>query len=324
MNELITVIINVYNGEKFINRCLDSVINQTYKNLDILIIDDGSTDNTYKLIKKYKDKRIRVIRQKNMGLSLARNVGLDNAKGDYLYFIDIDDYIELDTIEYLYKLIKKYKTNISMAATCLVENNIIKKEKKEETAYIVDSIEILKKILVSKDSLGAIWNKLYKKEVFNNIRFEDRIINDVTIMHKICLENREIAYSNLKKYYYIKHDTNITVLNKVDRSIDLYYAITERYKYIKELFPDLIENEIGMLNLINYLYWQNKPELNNFLKEINAKKIYNEHFTLKILKASSIGTKAKIKLILFRINAKICVKTMNIYSYIKRKIFRKY
>ena len=324
MDELITVIIDVYNGEKFINKCLDSVINQTYKNLDILIIDDGSTDNTYKLIKDYKDKRIRVIRQKNMGLSLARNVGLDNAKGDYLYFIDIDDYIELDTIEYLYKLIKKYKTNISMTATCLVKNNIIKKEINEEKTYVIDSIEILKKVLVNKDSLGAIWNKLYKKEVFNNIRFEDRIINDVTIIHKIYIDNRKIAYSNLKKYYYIKHDTNITVLNKVDRSIDLYYAIIERYKYVKELFPNLIENEIGVLNTINRLYLLNKPELNEFLKEINAKKVYNEHFTLRILKTSSIGIKAKIRLILFRINSKICVNTMNIYLFVKRKIFRKY
>ena len=83
MKDLITVIINVYNGEKYIKKCLDSVIKQTYKNLEILIINDGSTDKTLNILKKYKDSRIRIINQDNIGLSLSRNVGIDNAKGKY-------------------------------------------------------------------------------------------------------------------------------------------------------------------------------------------------------------------------------------------------
>ena len=101
---MISVIINVYNGERYIKKCLDSILNQTYKNLEILIVNDGSTDDTLKICKSYKDSRIRIINTKNKGLSLSRNVGLDNAKGEYLYFIDCDDYIEKDTLEYLYNL----------------------------------------------------------------------------------------------------------------------------------------------------------------------------------------------------------------------------
>ena len=116
MNDLISVILNVYNGEKYINKCIDSVINQTYKNIEILVINDGSTDNTVNIVKKYKDKRIKLINnKKNLGLALSRNVGIDNAKGRYLYFVDIDDFILEDTIEYLYKLIKKYNV---LLATC--------------------------------------------------------------------------------------------------------------------------------------------------------------------------------------------------------------
>ena len=128
MNELITIVINVYNREKYIKKCLDSIVNQTYKNLEILIVDDGSTDNTVKICKSYKDKRIRIISGKNTGISLARNVGIDNAKGNYLYYVDSDDFIELDTIEYLYKLIKKYNVDISTCVSKHIHNYNIKKE----------------------------------------------------------------------------------------------------------------------------------------------------------------------------------------------------
>ena len=107
MKDLISVVVNVFNGEKYIKKCLDSIINQTYKNIEILIVNDGSTDKTLEVCKSIKDKRIRIIDQKNIGISLSRNVGMDNSKGDYIFFVDSDDFIEKDTIEYLYNLCKK-------------------------------------------------------------------------------------------------------------------------------------------------------------------------------------------------------------------------
>ena len=134
MKDLISVIINVYNGEKFIEKCLDSIVNQTYKNLEILIINDGSTDKTLKICKKNKDKRIKIINTKNMGLSLSRNVGIDNAKGEYLYFVDADDFIELDAIEYLYNLCKKYDVRIATCDPLTIYNyDFIKYERKEKS-----------------------------------------------------------------------------------------------------------------------------------------------------------------------------------------------
>ena len=115
MEELITIIINVYNGEKFIKKCLDCILNQTYKNLEVLIINDGSTDNTLKICESYIDNRIRIINQENKGVTIAKNVGIDNAKGKYLYFIDADDFIEKDTIEYLYNLIKNNNAEMATA-----------------------------------------------------------------------------------------------------------------------------------------------------------------------------------------------------------------
>ena len=124
MKDLISVIINVYNGEKYINKCLDCIVNQTYSNLEILIINDGSNDKTLKLCKKYKDSRIKIITTKHLGLSLSRNVGLDKARGKYIYFIDVDDFIELDTIEYLYSLCIKYKASISTCRSLDVYNYV--------------------------------------------------------------------------------------------------------------------------------------------------------------------------------------------------------
>ena len=104
---LISVVLPIYNVEKYLRRCLDSVVNQTYKNLEILLINDGSTDNCLKICEEYakSDNRVQVINKNNAGLGMARNTGIDYAKGEYICFFDSDDYIELNTIEKLYKII---------------------------------------------------------------------------------------------------------------------------------------------------------------------------------------------------------------------------
>ena len=102
--KLISIIIPIYNNEKFISRCLDSIINQTYKKIEIIIVNDGSTDKSLDVISKYekKDNRIKVINKKNEGVSIARNIGIESSKGDYITFVDADDWLELDAIEKLY------------------------------------------------------------------------------------------------------------------------------------------------------------------------------------------------------------------------------
>ena len=263
MGELISVIINVYNGEKFIKKCLDCIINQTYKNLEILIINDGSTDKTLSICEEYKDERIRIINQENIGLALARNVGIDNASGEYVYFIDVDDWIEKDVIEYFYILCKKYNTKI---ATCrpidVYDYNIIVNNKKEKVKVISD-VEMLKKILFDIDRGTAIWNKLMKRELFENLRFEDKIINDVRFTYKIIINAKKIAYSNQIKYFYLRHEQSVTSVRKNDlaRLIDLYETIIERYNYIKNIYPEFKENEIGLIRMIFILYIRNNYEI---------------------------------------------------------------
>ena len=312
MNDLITVIINVYNGEKYIKKCIESIINQTYKNLEILVIDDGSTDNTLSIIKEYKDKRIRIISTENKGLSMSRNVGIENALGNYLYFIDSDDFIEKDTIEYLYKLIKKYDVNISTCKPMAIYNYDYKVRKIKEKIKLLDSFEMLKNVLLAIDSTGTTWNKLYKKELFSDIRFENRIINDIVTTYKLVLKSKKIVYSNQKKYYYLKHKDSITTKeNSLDRTKDFFDASIERYNYIKKIYPKFNENDFGLVKNIVKLYLTDDEENLKYL-DSNALDYFNKLFSFKIL-FCKLNAKDKIKIILFKMSPKLYKKIVRRY-----------
>lgn len=318
-NELITVIINVYNGKKYINKCLDCIINQTYKNLEILIINDGSTDNTLRICKSYKDKRIRIITTKNQGLSLSRNTGIDNANGEYLYFIDVDDYIELDTLEYLYKLIKKYKVKM---ATCksidIYENKKINIKETKEEIELISKEKMLEKNLLSIDNTITIWNKLMKKELFDNIRFENRIVNDLAVTYKLILLNENIVFSNQIKYYYIRNNDSISIKkkNNIDRNTDIYKVSIERYNNIKKIYPLLLANDIGLLRNIAILYNKNSKELHEYLKKNNARKLYKKVFKFKMI-FYKMSKKEKMMIILCRIHPKLSYLMYNMYKKIR-------
>ena len=320
MNPLISVIINVYNGEKFISKCLESVINQTYKNLEVLIINDGSIDNTLNICKSYKDERIKIITTENFGLSKSRNIGIENVKGEYLYFIDADDYIENDVIEYLYNLCQKNNTKISTCRPIDIFNyNVIIKNKKEKIE-VISNYEMLKKVLLSEDRAVCIWNKLIKKELFNNIRFENRPINDVAVTYKLVLATDKIVYSNQIKYYYLRHKESVTISKKNDanRSIDKYNACFERYNYIKNIYGDFTENDIGMLRIIPMLYVDGNEKLCDYLDSRSAKELFKKLFSLKVLNCKlKFGEKTKI--ILFRIAPKFDSFLYKKYRKIKSK-----
>ena len=318
-NELISVIINVYNGEKYIKKCLDSVISQTYKDLEILIINDGSIDNTLSICESYKDKRIKIITTENSGLSMSRNVGLDKAKGDYIYFVDADDFIELDTIEYLYNLCKKYEVPIATCKYLEISDYNYTLNNVEEKINIVSSKEFLKDVLLLKNKAVSTWNKLLKKELFDNLRFENRIINDMAFTHKLIMKVDKIACSNQIKYFYLRHKESITAQkSSTERLIDIYNVYIDRYNYINKIYPNLIENNVTVLKIIIELYLKNNTELEKYLNKHNAIKLYKQVFTIKVLKYN-IGIREKIKILLFRINPKFNKKMVGIYLSLRGK-----
>ena len=317
---MISVILNVYNGEKFISRCLESIINQTYKDIEIIIVNDASTDNTLSIIKKYKDKRIKIINNKNnLGLSLSRNIGIDNSKGDLLYFVDVDDYLELDALEYLYDLYKKYKSDITTCRCIDVYDTNTKIVNEKENIEVLDSYEMLKRTLLIKYREGTTWNKLFNKKLFKKVRFENRIINDVVTTYKLVLESNKIVYSNQIKYNYFRHKESIISKKRTKYMIDLYKAASERYDYVKNIYPDMLENEATLCLLIANMYITKDKEFIDYLNTNKAKKKFNKLFNLKLLKCN-MRKNDRVKLLLFRISPKLLYFITISYLKIKRKI----
>lgn len=236
MKDLISVIVPVYNVEEYIRECLNSIINQTYKKLEIILIDDGSTDKSGEICEEYmaKDNRIKVIHQGNAGLSDARNAGIEIATGNYIQFIDSDDYIDEDMLETLYNLIIENDADIAMCSNYILKDGI-KSCECSNKKYIYDRKEALKEILIDETIRSYSWNKLAKKELFNEIRFPSkRVFEDVLTTPKLFEKSNKVVFLDTPKYYYRQRKGSI--LNKQTKQLRLQYinAAMEINQFIKE------------------------------------------------------------------------------------------
>ncbi len=197
----VSIIVTVYNTEKYVEKCIISIINQTYKNTEIILIDGGSTDKTSEICQKYeiKHKNIRLIHKENEGVSAARNRGIEEATGEYILFIDGDDWIEKNTVEVLVELEEKNRADIAL---------IIKEGHTDSTGEIL--IGEGKKMLLHIFEMSAMesWGKLFKKELFNDVRFpEGKLHEDLYIMPTIFLKCKKIvAYHKGLYHYRIRED----------------------------------------------------------------------------------------------------------------------
>lgn len=241
MNDLISVIVPIYNVEKYLRKSIDSLINQSYKNIEIILIDDGSTDNCCTICDEYaiKDSRIKVIHKENGGLSDARNKGIDIAKGKYITFIDSDDYVELNYIDILYNTIIKYKADISIVGhrVWYEKNNFERAWYKE---YVNKPKEILEKILYDDGIDLSAWAKLYKTELFKQIRFpKGRIFEDSATTYKLVDKSEKIAVNSIPLYNYIIRFNSISNASFSEKKMELITSTKEMTDYIRQKYPEL-------------------------------------------------------------------------------------
>lgn len=280
----ISIIIPVYNAEKYLRQCLDSVVNQTLKEIEILCINDGSTDSSLDILNEYaeQDKRIKVFSQKNSGPATARNVGLDNATGDYLWFIDADDWCELNACEYLYQYVQKKQVDIVFfAANSFVEKyaneNRNRKHFWDLSIYgmhdVDTSFNTLNKIELLMKSPLELWNHLYKTETVKKyeLRFTDELFmgDDILFNISLYLTNVKIAIyqtafynyrigngstivDNLKKKNSKCSDYSIRLAQHVDNLIKKYDIVPLYYKYI-------VSNNLNRIFAhLSYVYYPQK------------------------------------------------------------------
>ena len=266
----VSLIIPVYNTGKYLKRCLDSVINQTLKDIEIIIINDGSTDNSDDIIKSYKDKRINYIKQKNMGIGKTRNKGIDISKGEYIGFVDSDDYLDLNFCKHLYNKCHHDKCDI-VVCDFYEERNNLKQEIKFKSFLNTNLKD--NPSLINKINLGPC-NKLYKRSLFENKsnRFvEDLKYEDAPFVIKAFLEAQKIGkVDEALTYYVIHNDSQTTIRDEkifdILKITDIINQEMSKYDYMKDAKVNLI-----VMILLDYTiqqrYVKDKILRNKFIDE---------------------------------------------------------
>lgn len=301
----LTVIVAAYNVEKYIEKCLESLVNQTYKNLEILVVNDGSTDNTKKLIEKYEKEyeNLKLLNKENGGLSSARNLGLQNTKTKYVTFVDGDDYLELNTYEVIMKKIEEEKADLGIFNFKKVYSQKIINSKLDKKIYNKNFLKYLFSKSAEVDIV--VWNKIFKTDIIlkNQIYFENRAyFEDTGFIFRYLYFVKKVSLAELPLYNYIQRENSITKKFNpiiIDSCENTYKIIKEFYQKNNEY--EKYKNEIEDMYLRMKIY-----TLNNSLK-------YGGNYTFKItwqeVLKTQIPLKHKVALFLLK---------MRLYKYINK------
>lgn len=291
---LISVIIPVYNIEQYLPRCLDSVIAQTYNNLEIILVDDGSTDSSGEICDKYSllDNRIKVIHKSNGGVSSARNEGLEVAKGDYIGFVDGDDIIEKDMYQILLDNAIKYHCEMSCCQIDTISVDGVRTSINTEESCVLSVDRIVSGFFSEgfiKEMMYSQCNKIFSNQIISNIRFKPyKYCEDILFIFETVLNCTKVYYDNYIGYHYV-HRFNSAMTSSFSRNrLDYIYAAREIEKRCERYYPSLSEKAhlwvyLHVLTTIRSVIGANqKQQFEDFLKEEMQYLKDNKHLLKKI------------------------------------------
>lgn len=256
MSSKISVIVPVYNTEKYLKKCLDSLVNQTLKEIEIIIVNDGSKDNSQIIIDSYSDKyaQVKSFEKPNGGLSDARNFGIDRAEGEFIGFVDSDDYVDLTMFERMYYLAKKHDAEI---AVCDLEKV---NEKGESFRSLPQSPQLPEKIILKEHFtfFGEFecfaCNKIFKKELFEKLRFSKGLhFEDIELIPQLILKSNVIAKINEPFYKYFERQDSITKTH-TSKGLDIFIAIENVYNAFLKSNYNTFENEMKRFQIFQGYY----------------------------------------------------------------------
>ncbi len=285
MSIKVTLLISVYDTEKYLEKCLDSIINQTLKDIEIIIVNDQSPDNSIDIIRQYEknDERIRVFDIKNQGVSHARNLGIKHAKGECIIFIDSDDYLNLDMIELMYNEIIKTDSHMAVCNFNRVFDDYIEEPfllmPKEKTIIIDNNIELVSGVIGEKIFLGGcVWNKLFKTDFLREtkLKFEERdkiYAEDAFFYFKLLKYIKKISIIDQPLYNYYQRKTSVSnsyKTNLIERCINFISELEKYYKGLN-LQEEFAARSYTFLIEIMYNEIDNKKTYINFRKKANNK-----------------------------------------------------
>lgn len=250
----ISIIVPIYNAEKYLNKCIDSLVNQTKKELEFILVNDGSTDLSEDIIKSYKDKRIKYFKNKNQGIGKTRNFGIDKATGKYLMFLDSDDYLDINACEKLYNKAIKEKSDLVVFDFYRVEETL-----KEVTINNFKSSALKENPNLLLDINLGPCNKLIKRELIdkNNTRFNEELkYEDTPFVTEIIKNANKISKLNEYLHYYVIHSNSETTVRdeRVFDIIKIIDIIREQYK--NEKYMEDVINKLTVRTLTNYTIQQ--------------------------------------------------------------------
>lgn len=297
---LISVIVPVYKVEKYLKRCVDSILTQTYTDLEVILVDDGSPDKCGELCDIYasEDSRVHVIHKSNGGLSDARNAGIKIAKGEYLTFVDSDDCIHKSMFEWLYKTLKENGCDIAIGGfQKFSEEKEIVNEFSIPKPEVLNNLEALN-CLYGKHSVAFItaWGKLYHKSLFNEVRYpKGKIHEDEFVIHRLLYAAKRVAFINLPLYFYFQNESGIMNSGFSEKSFAAFEALEERMDFFvqRNLYELNDKTLIYSLDLLQAKYKkldskQAKHETYKKLMRSMYKKWY-----IKLKKAANISQDKK-------------------------------
>ena len=335
----ISVIMPVYNVEKFVDKAIKSVLEQTLKEIELLVVDDGSTDNSGSICDKYakNDDRMIVIHKENGGAPTARNVAIEMAKGEFLYFIDSDDWIEKDYLEKMYDLMKKYDADLIVTGFMMeyFQNGrtVTYSTKSKEAVYLTQE-ELRKNAYKYFDNslLGLPWNKLFRRKIIidENIRFPKTKWDDMHFNLDYLMNIKSMVVSSMAKYYWYRSRAGAETMI-IYGDPKLFRTRLSHYKHILDLYKhwDMLDDKKSMEAIDSFFIGRvfqciqelsDSKNLSRAEKRKQAKQIINNSYVQKALKnASQLSAKIKILVWPMKIgNVSLCLFYGNIINFVRR------
>lgn len=242
MSPLISIILPIYNIEQYLPKCMDSILGQTYKNLEIIMVDDGSTDSCGRLCDEYgeKDKRIVVLHKTNGGLSDARNYGIRHAKGEYISCVDPDDYVDVTYVEYLVGLVMKYKTKMSICQHRVIYDNGKIKENGKPGDECLQTEKCLERMLYHDVIDTSAWAKLYHRSLFDTVEYPTgKLFEDIGTTYALMMQCSKIAVGYESKYTYVFHNNSIVNGKFNPRKFDMIEMTDKMSEDVECRYPSL-------------------------------------------------------------------------------------
>lgn len=295
---MVSVIIPVYNTEKYLKRCLDSVLNQSYTDIEVIVVNDGSTDNSLQILKEYEknDNRIKLIDQQNQGVSSARNVGLDNVQGEFILYVDSDDWLELDAIQRLLATVTDDTDIVFCSSDNAEQIDSVKREKEIKYEYWDNDRQILE-FLKHKRMTGMLWNKLIRRSLTFDIFFNEKTCygEDAEFLWQVLKKSKKMIVTNEILYHHVLEETSISHLSFSDKkfsAIPMWESICKDvdrnyFNYITFARVSLTSAAVYSLYEAKSCKYENKLQI-GYMRSIVRKNIN------VFLKAKNVSKKFKL------------------------------